>query len=58
MSTLVKISSKNKPEEIRKALAKITSGKKKGKKLSDFYGKLPGTFGNGTTYQKKVRNEW
>jgi hypothetical protein len=27
-------------------------------KLSDFYGKLKGKFGDGLTYQKKIRDEW
>lgn len=33
---------------------------KKSKKpnLSDFYGKLKGVFGDGLSYQKKLRDEW
>ncbi len=26
--------------------------------LSDFYGKLKGKFGDGVSYQKKLRDEW
>jgi len=26
--------------------------------LADFYGKLKGKFGDGLTYQKKLRDEW
>ena len=26
--------------------------------LKDYYGKLPGAFGDGLEYQKKMRNEW
>jgi hypothetical protein len=57
MATVLKISSKNKPEEIRKAIRKLAPKKKK-KKLIDFLGKLPGAYGEGLAYQKKVRNEW
>lgn len=31
---------------------------KKPKKLSDFLGALPNTFGDPLAYQKKVRSEW
>jgi hypothetical protein len=56
---IVRISSKDKPEKTRKALEKLaTARRKKGRTLADFYGKLPGIFGNGLTYQKKVRDEW
>ena len=27
-------------------------------KLSDFYGKLKGEFGDGLIYQQAIRNEW
>lgn len=51
---VVRISSKNKPEEIKKALEKMARTRKKSKnKLADFYGKMPGTFGDGLSYQKK-----
>lgn len=55
----IKISAKNSTEETRKALDKLAKNKgKKKKRLSDFYGKMPGTYGNGLDYQKKLRNEW
>ena len=44
-------------EEVRAALEKIKKASKK-PKLTDFYGKLKGTFGDGLDYQKKLRNEW
>ncbi|MFT4061675.1 MAG: hypothetical protein QM642_04875 [Edaphocola sp.] len=44
-------------KEVKAALKKI--GKKSGQpKLSDFFGKLKGAFGDGLTFQKKLRNEW
>lgn len=56
---VIKISAKSKPEEAQKALERMARARKKSKKkLSDFYGKLPGVYGNGLTYQKKVRDEW
>lgn len=56
---IVKISAKNSSEDTRKVLNKLAkSRRKKKKKLSDFYGKMPGTYGDGIDYQKKVRNEW
>ena len=40
--------------------AAVRSIEKKTKKpvLADFYGKHKGKFGDGLTYQKKLRNEW
>lgn len=59
MATVIKISTKDKPSDVRKALSKAMKLRKKGKKkLSDFYGKMPNLYGDGLTYQKKVRNEW
>ena len=56
---IVRIKSKQKPEETIKALEKLSRArKKKKKKLSDFYGKLQGAYGDGLAYQKKVRDEW
>lgn len=56
---VVRISSKSKPEEAQKALERMARARKKNKKkLIDFYGKLPGLYGDGLTYQKKVRDEW
>jgi hypothetical protein len=59
MGIVLKISSKNNPEEVRKALDKFRKSRSKGKKkLSDFYGKMPNVYGDGLAYQKKIRNEW
>ena len=56
---IVKISAKNSSEETHRVLTKLVKNRnKKKKKLSDFYGKMPGTYGNGLDYQKKIRNEW
>lgn len=56
---IIRISNKNKPEETRKTLEKLAqSRKKKRKGLADFYGKLPGAYGDPVKYQKKVRDEW
>lgn len=45
-------------KEIEAAIKRL--GKKRPGKpaLSDFYGKLKGKFGDGLTYQKKLRDEW
>lgn len=59
MGVIVKISKKSKPEETRKALEKLAGQRKKrSKKLSDFYGKMKGVYGDGLEYQKKIRDEW
>lgn len=56
---IVKISAKNSSNQTKRALAKLFKSRSKNKrKLSDFYGKMPGTYGNGLDYQKKIRNEW
>lgn len=56
---IVRISKKNKPEQTKKALDKLAkSSKKKKKTLADFYGKMPGAFGDPLAYQKKLRDEW
>lgn len=56
---VIKISAKSKPEETQKALERMARARKKTKKrLTDFYGKLPGLYGDGLAYQKKVRDEW
>lgn len=53
-----KISSKKKIV-VHKELDKSNESRgEKKKKLTDFYGKMPGIYNNGLTYQKKVRNEW
>ena len=43
-----------KAEEISEALKKLPNSKKKS--LSSFYGNLKGAFGDGTAYQKKIRD--
>jgi len=53
---IITVNKDTKPEEIDKALKKLTKFKKKS--LSSFYGKLKGSFGDGLTYQKKIRDEW
>ena len=59
MGVIIRISRKSKPEENRKALDKLANKrKKKTKKLSAFYGKMKGLYGNGLEYQKKLRDEW
>lgn len=60
MGTILKIKKESSLEESRKALEKLqkTRSKKTGKSLKDFYGKMPGIFGNGLIYQKKLRDEW
>ena len=60
MSRVVKISKNSKPEDTHKALNKLAEKirKKPLRTLADFYGKMPGVYGDGLTYQKKIRNEW
>jgi hypothetical protein len=60
MGIVVRISKNSKPENISKALKKLAekTAKKTRKKLVDFYGKMPGAYGDGLSYQKKIRNEW
>ena len=45
-------------KKVDAALQKLSDSKKKTPKLSDFYGKLEGVFGDGLEYQKKIRSEW
>ncbi len=60
MGVVVRISKHSQIEETRKALDMLNkkNRRKKSKSLTDFYGKLPGTYGDGLGYQKKIRNEW
>ena len=53
---IITINKNTKPEEIAEALKKLPKSKKKS--LLSFYGKLKGTFGDGLTYQKEIRDEW
>ncbi|MEQ8552339.1 MAG: hypothetical protein RIC06_02000 [Cyclobacteriaceae bacterium] len=58
MGQVIKISGKEKPTAISKALEKIQKAKKNKKSISEFYGALPLAFEDGLTYQQKLRNEW
>jgi len=60
MGVIVKISKNNSPQDTKTALEKLAkkTEKRKTKTLKDYFGKLPGAFGDGLEYQKKVRNEW
>jgi len=57
MRKIAKTSTKNRLMETQKPLKKITKNRKKSK-LADFYGAMPGVYGNGIEYQKKIRSEW
>jgi len=46
-----------KAKEIEAAVKSLEKSQK-GKKLTSFYGKLKGVYGDALEYQKKVRNEW
>lgn len=59
MGMVVKISTKSDPKETQKALRKLAKNRTRKKKtLAEFYGKMPGVYGDGLDYQKKMRNEW
>ena len=59
MRTIITISGKENPEPLRNKLKKYLTGKRQNKKkLSDFYGALPDTYGDGLNYQIKGRIEW
>ena len=60
MGLIIKVSKTTSQEETKKALEKLGKrGKaKKTKTLASFFGKMPGAFGDGLTYQKQIRNEW
>jgi len=60
MGLIVKISKNNSAQETKKALEELSrmKAREKPKTLRDFFGKLPGAFGEGLEYQKKSRNEW
>lgn len=57
MGTILKISKAKKPSEVRKELDELAI-KKSGKKLFDYFGALPDTFGDPLKFQKEVRSEW
>jgi hypothetical protein len=46
------------PEQIKEKLEALLKEKKKHASMADFVGKLKGVYGDGLTYQKKIRNEW
>ena len=60
MGVVVKISKNSLAKDTKKTLEELSnkSTKQKGKSLKDYFGKLPGAFGDGLEYQKKARNEW
>ena len=59
MGTVVRIKKGNTAAEAKEALSQlIKSRQKQRKKIADYYGKQPGLFGDGLTYQKKLRDEW
>lgn len=60
MGVVVRISKNSSTKDTKKALKELSnkSTKQKGKSLKDYFGKLPGAFGDGLEYQKKARNEW
>ena len=60
MGIVVKLSRNSSLEETKKALEKLSKkvSQQKSKTLKDYFGKLPGAFGDGLESQKKVRNEW
>lgn len=59
MGLIIKISGKEKPDAIRKALDNLLEIRRKKKPvLADFYGALPYAYEDGLAYQQKQRNEW
>ena len=55
---VIKVSKKNKTADVQKALRKLAKSKVAKKKISDFYGALPTSYGDGLAYQLEQRNEW
>lgn len=55
MGIVVKLSKNSSAEETKEALEKLSKKilKQKSKTLKDYFGKLPGSFGDGLEYQKK-----
>lgn len=58
VGVIIRISKANKAKETKKVLSDLTKKNRKTKTVADFYGKLPGAFGDGLEYQKRMRNEW
>lgn len=52
------IDKKTDKKKITNSLAQLKSSRAKQPKLADFYGKLKNSFGDGISYQKKMRGEW
>jgi hypothetical protein len=59
MGMVIKISGREEPDAIRKALETLLEVRRKKKPvLADFYGALPYAYEDGLIYQQKQRNEW
>lgn len=58
VGTIIKISKHSKAEETRKKLELLAEKNRFKPSLKKFYGQLPGAYGDGLAYQKKMRNEW
>ena len=54
---VITVNKHTKAKEIDAALKSLEKSQQS-KKLSSFYGKLKGVYGDALEYQKKVRNEW
>lgn len=54
---VIVINKETEEKGIKAALKKIKKDPKQ-PKLADFFGVLPGVFGDGLKYQKKVRSDW
>jgi hypothetical protein len=58
MGTIIKIAKNSKAEETQQKLEQLVKKNSSKPSLKKFYGQLPGTYGDGLAYQKKMRNEW
>jgi hypothetical protein len=58
VGTIIKIAKNSKAEETKKKLEQLAKKNNANPSLKKFYGQLPGTYGDGLAYQKKMRNEW
>ena len=60
MGVIIKVSKTDTPAQTLNAVNKLAKKKQtsKAKSLAEFYGKLPGAFGDGLTCQKQMRNQW
>lgn len=57
MGTIIKISKNSKVEETRGKLEMLAKKNSTKPSLKKFYGQLPGAYGDGLGYQKKLRNK-